>query len=88
MRQVSRRRLTCMNKVLLFAHLKEQVGSDELKVQGTGKTVLQLRRHLEEEMQLGSLVGVMVAINEEFATDEMVIQPGDEIALIPPVSGG
>jgi len=29
-----------------------------------------------------------VSINREFATDESVIHENDEIALIPPVSGG
>ena len=30
----------------------------------------------------------MTAVNEEFAQDDEVIQAGDEIAFIPPVSGG
>ena len=30
----------------------------------------------------------MVAINQEYATDDQAIHPGDEIAIIPPVSGG
>jgi molybdopterin synthase sulfur carrier subunit len=30
----------------------------------------------------------MAAINEEFAPNEEVIQEGDVIAFIPPVSGG
>jgi molybdopterin synthase sulfur carrier subunit len=31
---------------------------------------------------------VMTAVNEEFAPDDTVIEDGDEIAFIPPVSGG
>ena len=30
----------------------------------------------------------MIAVNEEYALDEQVINKGDVIALIPPVSGG
>ena len=30
----------------------------------------------------------MIAINEEYAVDGDLIQPGDVVALIPPVSGG
>ena len=30
----------------------------------------------------------MTAVNEEFVQDDEVIQDGDEIAFIPPVSGG
>lgn len=77
-----------MNKILLFAHLKEQVGSESLALDVSGKTVKELRQYLETETKLGSMSGIMIAINEEFATDETVIHTGDVIALIPPVSGG
>ncbi|MBS4177993.1 molybdopterin converting factor subunit 1 [Lederbergia citrea] len=77
-----------MNKVMLFAHLKEQAGSGELTVQASGKSVKELRDYLEAETSLGNLEGIMIAVNEEFATDEAIIQKGDDIALIPPVSGG
>lgn len=77
-----------MNKVLLFAHLKEQAGSAVLEVDAAGKTVGELREYLEAETALKSLEGIMIAVNEEFATDETAIQATDEIALIPPVSGG
>ena len=30
----------------------------------------------------------IVAVNEVYATDDVVIAPGDEIAVIPPVAGG
>ncbi|MBS4200761.1 molybdopterin converting factor subunit 1 [Bacillus sp. FJAT-49732] len=77
-----------MNKILLFAHLKEQAGSSNLTFDVSGKTVRELRDYLESETDLGSLAGIMIAINEEFATDETVINEEDVIALIPPVSGG
>lgn len=35
--------------------------------------------HLEE---------TMFAVNEEYADNDTVIQEGDEVVLIPPVSGG
>lgn len=75
-----------MNKVLLFAHLKERTGKSSLQVDASGKTVAELRTMLQD--QLGSVESIMVAINEEFATEETVIEAGDEIAFIPPVSGG
>jgi molybdopterin converting factor small subunit len=31
---------------------------------------------------------VRVAVNQEFATDETLISQDDELAIIPPVSGG
>ncbi|KRG11314.1 molybdopterin converting factor subunit 1 [Lederbergia galactosidilytica] len=75
-----------MNKVLLFAHLKEIAGQSSLEIDAAGQTVQSVRDTLVAS--LGNLDGVMIAVNEEFATDEIVIQAGDEIALIPPVSGG
>ena len=30
----------------------------------------------------------LVAVNREYATYDQVIEPGDEVALIPPVAGG
>ncbi|HEY4553446.1 MAG TPA: molybdopterin converting factor subunit 1 [Bacillaceae bacterium] len=77
-----------MNKVLLFAHLKEQAGKGKLEVNASGKTIGELRRILERDHELGNLEGIMIALNEEFAKDDALIQTGDEIALIPPVSGG
>ena len=29
-----------------------------------------------------------MAVNREYASEEQVLDPGDELALIPPVSGG
>ena len=32
--------------------------------------------------------GTMMAVNQEYSSPEQSLQPGDEIAIIPPVSGG
>lgn len=77
-----------LNKVMLFAQLKESAGKSFIEINAAGKTVEQLRACLETETSLGSLDGIMIAVNEEFAKDEWVIGENDEIALIPPVSGG
>ncbi|MGB5370890.1 MAG: MoaD/ThiS family protein [Flavobacteriaceae bacterium] len=37
---------------------------------------------------LGRLSSIAVAVNSEYAKDDLVLQQGDEIAIIPPVSGG
>lgn len=77
-----------MNKVLFFAHLRDAVGEDFLKWDAAGKTISELKAELMGKYDLPRLETVMTAINEEFASNDEVIQDGDEIAFIPPVSGG
>jgi sulfur-carrier protein len=77
-----------MNKVLFFAHLRDAVGEEVLKIDASGKTVAELKAELVRNYNLPKLDSVMTAVNEEFAQDDEVIQDGDEIAFIPPVSGG
>jgi molybdopterin converting factor small subunit len=33
-------------------------------------------------------VRIVVAVNAEYADDDLVVHPNDEVCLIPPVSGG
>lgn len=77
-----------MNKVLFFAHLRDAVGADFIKLDAAGKTVADLKAELAASYDLPKLDSVMTAVNEEFAQDEEIIQEGDEVAFIPPVSGG
>jgi len=51
--------------------------------------VSDLRSVLEEGYpQLNKLKSYMLAIDEEYAEDSQIINSGNEIAVIPPVSGG
>ncbi len=77
-----------MNKVLFFAHLREAVGKDYIEIDAAGKTVAQLKEELQKQYDLPRFESVMTAINEEFCQETDVIREGDEIAFIPPVSGG
>ena len=77
-----------MNKILLFAHLRDVVGKEFLLVEVAGKTVAELKAEMTKMYKLQKMDTVMTAINEEFATDEEVIREEDVIAFIPPVSGG
>ncbi|MBS4175363.1 molybdopterin converting factor subunit 1 [Bacillus sp. FJAT-49736] len=77
-----------MNKILLFAQLRDQVGKQELYLDFKGKTVKELKKIMQESYSFNDLDSVMIAINEEFVSEEEIIQEGDTIAFIPPVSGG
>ncbi|WP_042354423.1 molybdopterin converting factor subunit 1 [Bacillus rubiinfantis] len=77
-----------MNKVLFFAHLRDAVGAEFLMLDAAGKTVVELKAQLAEKYDLPRLETVMTAINEEFASNDEQISDGDEVAFIPPVSGG
>ncbi|WP_256815436.1 molybdopterin converting factor subunit 1 [Cytobacillus sp. Bac17] len=76
-----------MNKIMFFAHLRDRVGEESLTKDVSGKTISELKQMLEENYGL-KLDSVIAAVNEEFASDDEVIQDGDTIAFIPPVSGG
>ena len=42
----------------------------------------------EQYPRFGDLKSLLIAVNDEYATKEKVLTSNDEIALIPPVSGG
>ena len=76
-----------MNKVLFFAHLRDIVGQESIEYNANGITVLDLKQQISEKYDL-KVDNVMVSINEEFAANDDIIQDGETIAFIPPVSGG
>ncbi|TXR64736.1 molybdopterin converting factor subunit 1 [Bacillus sp. AR18-7] len=78
-----------MITILLFANLREEVGLDQFVISEKQEmTVQQLKEWLKANYSLQSLDRVMVAVNEEFVTNEEMIRAGDIVAFIPPVSGG
>ena len=78
-------------RVLFFASLRERLGSAEASWDlGDGASVGDLWSALcQAHPSLGELAGrVSFAVNREYAGKDHVLAPGDQIALIPPVSGG
>jgi molybdopterin converting factor subunit 1 len=52
-------------------------------------TVGALKQKLEGRYpQLRGISSYMVAVNDEYASDDSIIKNNDEVAIIPPVSGG
>lgn len=79
--------MKCRLKV--FGIGAEILGGREVDVDFPGLTVGDLRQFLVARYpQLGELRSLYLAVNHQYATDQHAIAEGDEIALIPPVSGG
>jgi molybdopterin synthase catalytic subunit len=78
-----------MVTTLLFARLKEQAGTarDEVEAGGTVLDVYQLLRNLHPNLEADTAF-IRPTRNQEFARWEDLVEDGDEIAFIPPVSGG
>jgi MoaE-MoaD fusion protein len=78
-------------RVLFFGVLKDLVGrnSDELSLpdQACAADVV---RHYEQSLSklTGALASIAISINQEYARPEAKLATGDEVALLPPVSGG
>ena len=72
-----------------FGIAKEIMGGREVAIETTAETAGDLRDFLEQEYpELNALKSFFIAVNNQYADDNLVLNPGDEIAVIPPVSGG
>ena len=80
---------SAMLAIHLFAAAAERVGTSAVQLPHP-PTVAELRLTLAENWP--SLADLLprcaVAVNHEYATDDQPLHPGDEVAIIPPVSGG
>ena len=75
--------------VLAFGIAKEIFGTNQLAIEFDGNSSENLKRSLEKQFpRLKQLHSYLLAVNSEYASNETVINSNDEIAIIPPVSGG
>jgi molybdopterin synthase catalytic subunit len=78
-------------RVLFFGMLKDLVGrsSDTLELP-EGSTITDLLKHYEARIPnlKDSLSCMAVAVNQEYAAAATQLKSDDEVALLPPVSGG
>jgi len=81
-----------MVTIKLFATLKEKAGSGEFQLDFAGGAVSALIDCIVKEYPgLSGVLAqrtVLIAINQEFAEKNAIVREGDEIALMPPFSGG
>ena len=83
-----------MVELKYFASLRDapNCDSEQLELSGDVATVADLRRLLAQrgEPWAEQLVEgrTLAAVNQEVATGDTAIRPGDEVAFFPPVTGG
>ena len=77
-------------KVLAFGIARDIMNATIVEAMIDGEaTVAALKKQLETTYpKLHDLSSYMVAVNNEYALPDVILQPGDEVAIIPPVSGG
>jgi molybdopterin synthase catalytic subunit len=79
-------------RVRLFAILRERAGRDEVELElADGATVAEAIAAVRELPGLADVIGrlpVRMAVNRDYASEGTTLAAGDELALIPPVSGG
>ncbi len=75
--------------VRAFGIAKEIMGAREVAIETDAVTAGDLRLFLEQQYpELGSLKSFFIAVNSQYADDGLALTASDEIAVIPPVSGG
>lgn len=76
--------------ILAFGVSKELTGSSRLILEvEKGINTRALKKELENRYpRLATLKSYMIAVNKEYAGDTLILNTEDEIAIIPPVSGG
>ncbi|HEA22561.1 hypothetical protein LCGC14_3002390 [marine sediment metagenome] len=79
-------------EVLLFGIAKDIVGKSSFHLpeeESFPKSVFELKERLKSMFpEFGKLSSLAVAVNSAYAEDAEILKEGDEIAIIPPVSGG
>ena len=83
-----------MINVLFFARVRDQLGVSEAQLElpegevnvGLIRSLLQQKGEPFESVLSDS--DILVAINQEMATNETTVEDGDELAFFPPVTGG
>lgn len=78
-------------KVLFFASCRDLVGtSEQAVVLPDGATVQDLIAQIASEHArfVAMTPSLMVSVNQDYQNRDTILQDGDEVAFIPPVSGG
>ncbi|MBM4015278.1 MAG: MoaD/ThiS family protein [Planctomycetes bacterium] len=80
---------THSHRILLFAGVAQRAGAREWRVDvAAGSTVAELREELARRHPWLRELPVAFAVNQALAAPTTRLAAGDELALLPPVSGG
>jgi len=78
--------------IKLFAILKDKAGAGELTIPAGPTTVSELLRQISKDYPALSDIlsrgGILISVNQEFVKQDALIKDNDEVALMPPFSGG
>lgn len=75
--------------MLAFGIAKDIFGGSSVSIESNGNRAMDLKVALEEQYpRLKQLRSYMLAVNNEYTLDDGILAETDEIAIIPPVSGG
>jgi len=74
--------------VRVFAGYADAVGSDRVALSVPDPATVGSVRAAVAALSPALPPRPIIAVNEEYATDDVVIALGDEVAVIPPVAGG
>ena len=76
-------------RILAFGITRDIVGGAELLLETEAQTLGDLRKDLNSRFpEMNRLKSLFIACNQNYVEDDQVICETDELALIPPVSGG
>ena len=73
-------------KVLLFASLRERAGWAERSL--PFKPEITTAREVWNQLNLGPLECISIAVNQELVGADQQLKAGDELAFLPPFTGG
>lgn len=76
--------------VLFFGITTDLVGENSIKLElNELSSVKSLKNNLTESYpSLKNINDFAIAVNEDYASDTIILKEGDIVAVIPPVSGG
>ena len=77
-------------KINLFGITRDIVGSNITEIEMSQSADVQaiLGKLKNDFPKLQAIKSLLVAVNSEYAESDLILSENDEIALIPPVSGG